>query len=211
MEGQLATIRGVDDALAWARGRADQLELSRQTIDRLAGFTAGLASKYLSSPPVRGFTLDSFVSMAAALGAVLLVAEDPQAIDYIKRKAERRAQFAVRADRSAGILGKRESRRILKYLAALGGKASRARLQGDPARHKQISSMGGRARRKALTRAQRVELARQAAQVRWERARARQRHAGAQACKKEAALGTGGRRRAASADGLCAGLGAPSA
>ena len=59
------------------RARRDELNISHETIDEIAGFPAGYTSKLLAPTPIRGI---SHMSLGAVLGALaigLVVVEDP--------------------------------------------------------------------------------------------------------------------------------------
>jgi hypothetical protein len=58
------------------RARRDELNLSHETIDSLAGFPAGYTGKLLAPVPVRGISHMSLTAILGALGIGLVVVED---------------------------------------------------------------------------------------------------------------------------------------
>ena len=72
-----------DELLDLIKRRRDELCLSHETIDALTGWASGLTSKYLCSPPIRGFAGQSLelILGALALGiAEVRFVEDPDAV-----------------------------------------------------------------------------------------------------------------------------------
>jgi hypothetical protein len=58
------------------RARRDELNLSHETIDALAGFPAGYTSKLLAPVPIRGVSHMSLGGLLGALALGLVVVED---------------------------------------------------------------------------------------------------------------------------------------
>lgn len=167
----IAVFRGTDDALAALRARAEELDMSRHTIDRLCGWKSGQAAKYLADPPIRGFSAESLIQMAAGLGSVLVLVEDEQSMQQIaKLGRQKRQQKAIRANGLAGMFNRRAASRIIRHFGRIGGLARNA--QCDAAKRAKIASKGGKARSKSLTKEQRRELARHANVIRWDRVKA---------------------------------------
>jgi hypothetical protein len=130
------------------RRRADQLKLSRATIDALAGLSEGHASKLLclSHPKILGEK--SFGLLLTALGLRLVPEADPEALAKYAARCEPRAEHQVRhRSHNAGIRPK-----AWLFNAARARKAAVLRMQ-------------------KLTPRQRQQLARRAARARWEKAR----------------------------------------
>lgn len=75
------------------RDRAEQMELARLELDRIAGLPSGYAGKLLSIKPVKTIGLVSLGPMLQTLGLVLLAVEDPAARD---RTLARRTPFEER-------------------------------------------------------------------------------------------------------------------
>jgi hypothetical protein len=69
----ITSMTGLLDAV---RARRDELNLSHETIDALAGFPAGYTSKLLAPVPMRGVSHMSLTAILGALGIGLVVVED---------------------------------------------------------------------------------------------------------------------------------------
>jgi hypothetical protein len=165
----LATLRGNDDLLATLRARAHELDISRQSVDLLADLTPGMAAKFLSDPPMRNMSTDTLFGMAAALGGVLLFAEDAQSLALVLRAPKRRTK-RVLACGKATMLRNRHSRRVLRHMCSIGGIARAAKL--DAAHRSRIASKGGRKRRQSMSPQRRQQIAKNAATIRWQKVRA---------------------------------------
>jgi hypothetical protein len=77
----ITTMTGLLDAI---RARRDELDLSHETIDAIAGFPGGYTSKLLAPVPLRGI---SHMSLTAVLGALcigLVVVEDAVAREKVE-------------------------------------------------------------------------------------------------------------------------------
>jgi hypothetical protein len=108
----LGIIRSYDDLQAVLRVRADALEMSRTTIDDIAGLPSGYAAKALMAAPTteeRRRALDegrrvSFRALGRltlgpllqTLGLALVVIEDPEAMKRLERGYPRRRAGQVR-------------------------------------------------------------------------------------------------------------------
>ena len=62
------------------RRRADQLQLSRETLDSLTGLASGHCAKLLAPAQTKKLGQTSFGLLLAALGLQLIAAEDPDAM-----------------------------------------------------------------------------------------------------------------------------------
>ena len=104
---QIATIRDYADLLEALRGRAEELKLSRQTIDEISGLPDGYAGKLFAPVPIKGLGPVSLGPILGALGLFLVVFED---VEALRRFAARRTQkFGGPGGRPAGqaMLAKR--------------------------------------------------------------------------------------------------------
>jgi|SRR5262245_66291941 len=135
-------IRSYEDLHAAFRARAEQLDVSRETVDRIGGLTAGHASKLLAPRPLKRLGPTTLALMLGALGVQLRMEVDAEAMDRISGMFEKREP---RRDLHAGTVQLVFSRRYLRRIAAKGGMNSR----------------------KNLTARQRRTLARKAAKARW--------------------------------------------
>lgn len=152
----LATIRTYEEFHAALRARADELGVSRETIDELGCLTDGHASKLLAPNPIKIIGRVSFGPMLQALGLMLLIVEDPEALARTIRKGAKRDDKMVRYAKPSGIDGRS---RILRRKVKL-------------ALHNHMSALGrsgGRARMAQASPSVRRRLARTAAKVRWSR------------------------------------------
>lgn len=124
MTDPLGTIRSYDDLQAVCRAVAEQRQMSRTEIDRLAGFAPGLAAKLLADPPLRHMGRDTFPGMLGALGLKLAAVDDPEALARFTKRAEKRNESQVRTMHGATVHIKIGARK-LKRNQRLGGKNSR--------------------------------------------------------------------------------------
>lgn len=84
----LAVIADEADLIAAWRARAEELNVSRAEIDRVAGLPSGYAGKMLCVPPVKYAGPQSFWNVCGALGLAVQLVVDPDAV----------ARFAGRMD-----------------------------------------------------------------------------------------------------------------
>jgi hypothetical protein len=64
--------------------RADELNVSRETIDEIAGLPDRYSSKLLTRLPARMFGRTSFGAIIGALAVKIIVVEDPEALEKLK-------------------------------------------------------------------------------------------------------------------------------
>lgn len=69
-------ITSMPELVAAIRARRDELNLSHEAIDAIAGFQSGYTSKLLSPNPIRNIGYMSLGSLLGALGVALVVVED---------------------------------------------------------------------------------------------------------------------------------------
>lgn len=82
------TIADEADLVAALRARAEELNVSRAEIDRVAGLPSGYAGKMLCIPPIKYAGPQSFWNVCGALGLAVQLVVDPEAT----------ARFAGRMD-----------------------------------------------------------------------------------------------------------------
>jgi hypothetical protein len=152
-EGRRIAICGSYDELIKAlRKRADELKITRETIDAVSGIQAGYAGKLLAPVPIRMLGRVSLGPVLQCLGLTLIVAEDTTALDRIRtRLTKRRRAPRMLATSNAGRKKHRKRWRFPKG-------SDHARLM----RARQIAQQEP---------AQRSAIARIAARARWQRAR----------------------------------------
>jgi hypothetical protein len=87
----LAVVRTYDDLHAALRARSAEREMTRAELDRRAGFTDGHAGKILAPRKTKRLGQTSWPLMLGALGLVLIIAEEGEAVERIEKTiAERR-------------------------------------------------------------------------------------------------------------------------
>lgn len=123
------------------RRRADELEITRASLDRLACLPAGYAAKLLSPKPMKKLSDETLGFAMPALGMKLVAIEDLEAIATLRAKVDRR--------KSVTMLG-----------AAVHIVVSRREL-------KRRSRKGGANSRKGMSTHKAAQLGRKAARIRW--------------------------------------------
>lgn len=100
-DGVLAIVTDYPGLHAALRARAEQLGVSRETLDDLAGLTNGHTAKLLSPQPFKVLGPMSMGALLGALGLKLVVIEDAEQIARIKKHTRYAPRFegAVRAMR----------------------------------------------------------------------------------------------------------------
>jgi hypothetical protein len=98
---QLGEIRNYSDLLALLRSRAEELELTRLAIDKLARLQSGYAAKLFSPMPPKRITSEVMEFLLPALGLKLIAVEDPESLEQIKKHGF--VRHAERVDRGAAI------------------------------------------------------------------------------------------------------------
>jgi hypothetical protein len=126
------------------RERANQLNISRTTLDGLAGIPDGYASKLLALKPVKIIGPKSLGPVLGALGVRLLLIEDEEAVRRLKHRWKPRKANAVRHTFDP----------VTDFL-------------------RRIAILGGQARARLCSPDERVKIARRAAKARWRKAHAR--------------------------------------
>lgn len=88
----IAEVVDYDTLILAMRLRADQLNVSRETIDEIAGLCDRYAAKLLSRQPVKRLGLGTLGPVLSALGMKLIAVPDPDALErYRDRRVERNA------------------------------------------------------------------------------------------------------------------------
>lgn len=132
--------------------RLDQLNISQDTLDEIAGFTTRYSSKQLCWPQIRKFGNMSFGTMLETLCVKGVLVDDPEARIKLKDRLTKRERAApIRSAATDDGVAFEVSRR---KLALLGRK-------------------GGQIRASKMTPKQRSRSARRASRARWRRNKAR--------------------------------------
>lgn len=141
MTESLAEVRSYDELHAALRARAHSLNVSRESIDAVAGLQSGYAAKLLCDPPLKKLGMDSLGPMLGALGLKMIVVEDADAMARFTSRASKR-EFAVPVQSPA--VHYRISLRTLKRNGRKGGMNSRKFVGKRKAR--QLARKAARAR-----------------------------------------------------------------
>ena len=84
MEHPLGTCRTSDDLREVFRRRVAELGVSLDTIDHIAGLPTRYTAKVLGLQPTRGFGQFSLDGLLGALGLMLIVVEDAEALARVQ-------------------------------------------------------------------------------------------------------------------------------
>src|SRR4249919_1739517 len=118
---QLAVVRDYQSLQTALRDRAEQLSVSRESIDHVAGFHAGYTAKLLVG--MRRVSHETLGPLLTTLGAVLVLVEDGDALNRFTSRMPRRAN----AGNDMLALEKRKKRRRYPKLGPEWGRVMRAR------------------------------------------------------------------------------------
>jgi hypothetical protein len=77
-------IRSIDDLVAALRARRDELNVSHELLDDLAGYQSGYTSKLLAPDPMKGLGPMSLPALLGALGAALVLVEDSAQAERVR-------------------------------------------------------------------------------------------------------------------------------
>jgi hypothetical protein len=127
------------------RKRADELSLSRTSIDDLAGLQDGYSSKLLAPNPGKRLGPLTIGLLLPALGMKLVAVEDEEALVKIRSRTSPRNEKAVRmlavyAGRGKHLI----SKRFLRSIAPLGARGYMRKV--SPERRRWIARNAARAR-----------------------------------------------------------------
>lgn len=135
------------------RARAEALGASYETLDRIAGLPDRYVNKLLAPVPVKGIGRKSLGPLLGALGVMMLLVEDTEALERISRRLTKSSRN--RNDASGGMLTVQKHKRRRYQLKGCSewGRMMRAR------------------QTLMMTERERSMRARKAARVRWSKAR----------------------------------------
>jgi hypothetical protein len=88
----LARIEHSEALLVAIRRRLDELQLTHETVDQLAGFSSGYAGKLLSDPPTKRMGHFSLFLILQTLGLDMVLVENPDALETLMKPALKRRQ-----------------------------------------------------------------------------------------------------------------------
>jgi hypothetical protein len=154
-----APIRSMDELVQALRTRRDELNISHETIDAIAGLQSGYTSKLLAPKPIKNLGPMSFGSLLGALGLAVVVVPDPQAEARVEKHwtKRKRPMKLIPASIPASIAC--EVPATLQISAELQDKL------------RNIASLGGKARAAKLSRRRRKQIALKAILTRWRKKR----------------------------------------
>lgn len=147
----MSFIRDTAGALAALQQQVEELNITRQEIDRVWGRASGYASKVLCVPPIKRLSLESFLELSSVLGLAWTPVQDPLAIRY------------------TGRLEKRDRRWVRKH-AVLASSRIPWLITKETAR--ELGSTGGKTRAAYLSPSKRRKIARKGALIRWSKVKA---------------------------------------
>jgi len=90
----IASVASYSDLHSALRARAEELKVTRLSLDAVSGLQSGCAGKVLAPTPVRGLGRVSLGPMLQVLGLRLAVVEDTTATAFLKRLEPRRTSHA---------------------------------------------------------------------------------------------------------------------
>ena len=137
----LGTVQSYDDLHQLMRARADELNISRLDLDRGASLCSGHVSKILSPQKIKSASWETLSFLLPALGAALVLVEDLESLEQIRKRFPERHASAIRNGAVHFVFSRRHMRKIARK--------------------------GGANSRKNMSPRQRRALARKAAMARW--------------------------------------------
>jgi hypothetical protein len=160
-----APIRSMSELLAALCARRDELNISHETIDGIAGLQAGYTSKLLAPTPIKNLGPMSFGALLGALGMALVAVPDPDAVAAVEKRWQKRKrpQKLVSASISPSIDNQVPTEiQITPELQSFLDQSGYMRA---------IGLRGNQKRNERLSRWKRKVLARRAAKARWAKCR----------------------------------------
>jgi hypothetical protein len=85
-----APIRSMPELVAAHRARRDELQITHETIDAIAGWAPGYAGKILAPDPIKNLGWMSLGSLLGTFGTMLLMVEDEEQIKRVQSRWTRR-------------------------------------------------------------------------------------------------------------------------
>jgi hypothetical protein len=169
-----APIRSMPELVDAIRARRDELNISHETIDNIAGLQSGYTSKLLGPIQLKGFSHMSLGAVLGALGIGLVVIEDPEAKAKVEgrwQKRKRPQRLAQKIEPSASTFSiQNEVPSEMQITAELQAKL---RTKDNMKAWGQMGGKKGSKRRmKTMSARARQRVAAHAARIRWARAKA---------------------------------------
>lgn len=91
----IATVRTYGELIAVMRARADELKITRETIDA-AGLQDGYSAKLLAPIPIKSAGPTSLGVLLKVMGLYIGIFEDPEALAFIGALVKRRRPLQLR-------------------------------------------------------------------------------------------------------------------
>lgn len=155
-------IRSMPELIAALCARRDELNISHETIDNIAGLQSGYTSKLLAPNPIKNLGPMSFEALLGALGVAVVVVPDPVSAALVEDRWQKRKRPQKLPP---SIPPSIENEVPLKLPVT-------SRLQAllkDPHYMRKIGLRGADVRNYRLSARRRKQIARDAAKARWQR------------------------------------------
>jgi hypothetical protein len=143
-----APIRSVPELVDALRRRRDELNISHETIDNIAGLQPGYTSKLLAPVPIKNLGQMSLPSILGALGLVLVAVPDPEQVAKVaprwqKRKRPQRIIASVicaKRDEMPEISKQQEDFALMQIIGRAGGIASGKKRRAKAMRKRELQA-----------------------------------------------------------------------
>ena len=147
------------------RARRDELNISHETIDTIAGLASGHTSKLLAPVPIRGIGYQSLGDLMGALGIALAVVEDSEQRAKVEGRwhKRKRPQKLVPLSMPLSIENEVPTQiQVTPELQQQIGGSDYMREIGKKGGKRRMKTMGKRARQRAASHAARMRWAKRA-------------------------------------------------
>lgn len=156
-----APIRSMAGLLEVIRARRDELNISHETIDSIAGLQAGYTSKMLAEKPIRGIGYMSLGAVLGSLGIGLVVVEDTEQRAKVETRWQKRKRTQKLIPLSIPLSIQNEVPAKIEVTLQL-----QQQLKGSEYM-REIGKRGGKRRLKTMGKRARQRVAAHAARARW--------------------------------------------
>jgi hypothetical protein len=160
-----APIRDMAGLVEAIRRRKDELNISNETIDAIAGFQSGYAGKVLAPKPIRHVGYMSLGLILGALGVGLQVVEDEEIRVKVEGRWTRRKRVVPTAAASISQIDQKPADLLAQIIK------DHMRNIGAKGNEMGAASKGGKQRAKLLGKRARQRIATHAARKRWSKNR----------------------------------------
>jgi hypothetical protein len=100
---QLATFSDYGGLVRALRDRAEELDVSRLTLDEISGLPSGYSGKLLAPVPIKNLGPIALGPILGAMGVCLILAEDPQQLARVSDRLVKRCQGPARVVRATAV------------------------------------------------------------------------------------------------------------